>query len=146
MILYFHDSLLSWSYTFMILSFYAPILSWSSTFMILYFHDPILSLFYTFMILYFHDPVLSWSYTLMILCFHDPILSWSYTFMIPYAKNVNNNKIIYKTGLPRKDETSVLLILFLSVSSTRRKLLKTNLTEERSVHTNSESCNIWLGS
>ena len=38
----------------------------------------------------------------------------------------------------------LLLILFLSVASIRRKLLKTTYTEERSVHTNSESCNIRL--
>jgi len=36
----------------------------------------------------------------------------------------------------------LLLILLLSVASIRRKLLKTTHTEERSVHTNSESCNI----
>ena len=35
-----------------------------------------------------------------------------------------------------------LLILVLSVASIRRKLLKTTHSEERSVHTNSESCNI----
>ena len=39
-----------------------------------------------------------------------------------------------------------LLIFLLSVASLRRKLLKTTNAEERSVHTNSESCNIWLGS
>ena len=39
-----------------------------------------------------------------------------------------------------------LLILFLSVASIWRKLLKTTHTEERSVHTNSERCNIQLGS
>ena len=37
-----------------------------------------------------------------------------------------------------------LLILFLSVASMRRNLLKTTYTEERSVH--SESCNKQLGS
>ena len=35
-----------------------------------------------------------------------------------------------------------LIILLLSVASVRRKLLKTTYTEERNVHTNSESCNI----
>ena len=35
-----------------------------------------------------------------------------------------------------------LLIFILSVASIRRKLFKTTHTEERSVHTNSESCNI----
>ena len=35
-----------------------------------------------------------------------------------------------------------LLILLLSVASIRRKLLKTIYTEERSDHTNSESCNV----
>ena len=40
----------------------------------------------------------------------------------------------------------LLLILLLSVASIRRKLLKTAHTEERGIHTNSESCNIWLGS
>ena len=35
-----------------------------------------------------------------------------------------------------------LLILLQSIASIRRKLLKTNDTEERSVHTNSERCNI----
>ena len=39
-----------------------------------------------------------------------------------------------------------LLILLLSVASIRRKLLKTIHTEERSAHTNLESCNIQLGS
>ena len=39
-----------------------------------------------------------------------------------------------------------LLILLLSVASKRRKLLKTIHTEERSAHTNSEICNIQLGS
>ena len=39
-----------------------------------------------------------------------------------------------------------LLILLLSVASIRRKLLKTTNTEEHSVHTNSERCNIQLGS
>ena len=39
-----------------------------------------------------------------------------------------------------------LLILLLSVASIRRKLLKKIHTEERSAHTNSESCNIQLGS
>ena len=34
----------------------------------------------------------------------------------------------------------------LSVASIRRKLLKITFTEECSVHTNSESCNIRLGS
>ena len=38
------------------------------------------------------------------------------------------------------------LILFLSVASVRRKLLKTTYTEERTVHTKWESCNTWLGS
>ena len=40
----------------------------------------------------------------------------------------------------------MLLILLLSVASIRRKLLKTSHTEERRVHTNSERCNIQLGS
>ena len=35
-----------------------------------------------------------------------------------------------------------LLILLLFVASIRRKLLKTTHTEESSIHTNSESCNI----
>ena len=35
-----------------------------------------------------------------------------------------------------------LLILLLLVASIRRKLLKTTLTEEQSVHTNSESCTL----
>ena len=39
-----------------------------------------------------------------------------------------------------------LLILLLPVASIRKKLLKTTHDEERSVHTNSESCNIQLGS
>ena len=39
-----------------------------------------------------------------------------------------------------------LLILLLSVVSIRRKLLKTTHTEESNVHSNSESCNIQLGS
>ena len=39
-----------------------------------------------------------------------------------------------------------LLILLISVAPIRRKLLKTTHTEERSVHTNSDSCNIKLGS
>ena len=39
-----------------------------------------------------------------------------------------------------------LLILLLYVASIRRKLLKTTKIEERSVHTNAESCNIQLGS
>ena len=39
-----------------------------------------------------------------------------------------------------------LLILFVSVASIMRKLLKTTQTEESSVHTNSESCNIQLES
>ncbi len=37
-----------------------------------------------------------------------------------------------------------VLILLLSVASIGRKLLKTTNTEERSVHTNSEKCNIQL--
>ena len=37
-----------------------------------------------------------------------------------------------------------LLILLLSVASIRRKLLKRTNTEERSIHTNSERCNIRL--
>jgi len=37
-----------------------------------------------------------------------------------------------------------LLILLLSVTSIRRKLLKTTYTEERSIYTNSERCNIRL--
>ena len=36
-----------------------------------------------------------------------------------------------------------LQTLLLSVAAIRRILLKTNLTEERCVHTKSESCNIW---
>ena len=39
-----------------------------------------------------------------------------------------------------------LLILLLYVASIRRKLLKTTNTEERNVLTNSERCNIQLGS
>ena len=39
-----------------------------------------------------------------------------------------------------------LLILLLSVASIRRKLLKTTHIEERNVNTNSQSCNIQLGS
>ena len=39
-----------------------------------------------------------------------------------------------------------LLILVLSVTSIRRKLFITTHDKERSVHTNSESCNIQLGS
>ena len=39
-----------------------------------------------------------------------------------------------------------LLILLLTVASIRRKLLKTAYTEEPSVRTNSESCNIRLRS
>ena len=38
-----------------------------------------------------------------------------------------------------------LLILLLSVASISRKLFKTTHAEQRSVHTNSESCNIQLG-
>ena len=40
----------------------------------------------------------------------------------------------------------ILLILLLSVASIRRKLLKNTHSEECSVHTNSESCNIRLDS
>ena len=40
----------------------------------------------------------------------------------------------------------VLLFNKGSVAPVRRKLLKTAHTEERSFHTNSESCNIQLGS
>ncbi len=39
-----------------------------------------------------------------------------------------------------------LLILLLSVASIRRKQLTTTNTEEGNVHTNSERCNIQLGS
>ena len=47
-------------------------------------------------------------------------------------------------GLRRKISAfGSLLILLLSIM---RKLLKTTHTEERSFHTNSESCNIQLGS
>ena len=49
-------------------------------------------------------------------------------------------------GLPAKlTRFWSLLILLLSVAS-RRKLLKTTYTEDRSVHKNSLSCNIRLGS
>ena len=37
-----------------------------------------------------------------------------------------------------------ILILLISIASIRRKLLKTTNTEERSIHTNSERCNIRL--
>ena len=47
---------------------------------------------------------------------------------------------------PIKNRFWSLLILLLSVVSIRRKLLKTSHTEERRVHTNSERCNIQLGS
>jgi len=40
----------------------------------------------------------------------------------------------------------MIIILLLSVASMRRNLLKTTHTKERSVHTNSETCNIRLGS
>ena len=40
----------------------------------------------------------------------------------------------------------LLLILLLSVASIKKKLLKTNHTEERIIHSNSESCNFRLGS
>ena len=39
-----------------------------------------------------------------------------------------------------------LLILLPSVASIIKKLIKTTHAKERSVHTNSESCNIKLGS
>ena len=52
-----------------------------------------------------------------------------------------------KGGIGLRRKTSAFdpfLILLLSVASIRRKLLKTTHTEEHSVHTNSESCNIQL--
>ena len=49
-------------------------------------------------------------------------------------------------GYRRKAKNKRKIILLLSVASIRRKLLKTIHTEERSAHTNSESCNIQLGS
>ena len=54
-----------------------------------------------------------------------------------YAKNKRG----YRLTAKNKRFWS-LLILLLSVASRRRKLLKTTHTEERFVHTNSESCNI----
>ena len=55
------------------------------------------------------------------------------------------NKRVYRLSVKNKLFRS-LLILLLSVVSIRRKLLKTTYTEERSVHPNSENCNINLGS
>jgi len=50
-------------------------------------------------------------------------------------------------GLGRKISTfGRFLIFLLSGASIRKKLLKTTNAEESVVHTNSESCNIQLGS
>jgi len=57
-----------------------------------------------------------------------------------FAKNERGNRLTSKNI-----RWWLLLFLLLSVASIRRKLLKTAYTEERSVHTNSESCNIRLG-
>ena len=54
-----------------------------------------------------------------------------------FAKNERGDRLAAKNKLFWS-----LLILLLSVASIRRNLLKTTHTEERSVHTNSESCNI----
>jgi len=51
-----------------------------------------------------------------------------------FAKNVRGYKLTAKNN-----RFWSLLILLLSVASIRRELLKTTYTEERSVHTNSES-------
>ena len=58
-----------------------------------------------------------------------------------FAKNERG----YRINVIKKLFRSILILL-LSVASIRRKLLKTTHTEERSVHTNSERCNIQLGS
>ena len=69
--------------------------------------------------------------------------------------NLRNRKIFdlfttnfyfIKGSVSKKRRFWSLLIFYLSVVSIRRKLLKTTHTEERSVHTNSERCNIQLGS
>ena len=58
-----------------------------------------------------------------------------------FAKNERGNRL----NAGKKRFWSVLILL-LSVASIRRKLLKTTNTEELSVRTNSERCNIQLGS
>ena len=66
--------------------------------------------------------------------------------IVPALKGVfAKNERGYKLNAIKKRFWS-LLILLLSVASIRRKLLKTTNTEERSFHTNSERCNIQLGS
>ena len=51
----------------------------------------------------------------------------------------------YERGYRLTAKSKCFWSLLLSVASLRRKLLKITNAEERSVHTNSESCNIQLG-
>ena len=60
---------------------------------------------------------------------------------VPLKEVLAKNERGYRLTAKNKRFWS-LLILLLSVASIRRKLLKTTHTEERSVHTNSESCDI----
>ena len=60
---------------------------------------------------------------------------------------ISSSQIItIKTYYEKSSAFGSLLILLLSVASIGRNLLKTTRSEERSVHINSESCNIQLGS
>ena len=68
-----------------------------------------------------------------------------FLFFIMFLNLVCENERGYRLTAKNKRFWS-LQILLLSVVSIRRKLLKTTHTEESSVHSNSESCNIQLGS
>ena len=59
-----------------------------------------------------------------------------------FAKNERRYISNYGEKISAFDRNQLLL----SVASKRRKLFETSYIEERSVHTNSESCNFQLGS
>ena len=67
------------------------------------------------------------------------LVLWIFYVFGVFAKNERGYRLTAKNN-----RFWSLLILLLSVASIRRKLLKSTYTEEHSVHTNSESCNIWL--
>ena len=80
------------------------------------------------------------------LCKQILIFIYSFTDFSTALKGVfAKNERGYRLNAIKKRFWS-LLILLLAVASIRRKLLKTTNTEERSVLTNSERCNIQLGS
>ena len=89
-----------------------------------------------------------WEHLTLLLVFLNfyHIFFWDFILFIEFERECSR-KMKGGKGFRRKNKRFwSLLILLLSVAYVRKKIIKTTYTEERSVHTNSESCNIRLRS